>query len=1442
MKHTSKRLSSIVLAGALTFSQFIPSFGGGSAQAVNFTDTNGHWAQSSINRFSYLGIIKGDENGKFNPNNNLTRAEFATIFANLLGLTQKSTNIYSDLKGNEWYADAILKCTKAGIMQGDDRNNCNAKAYITRQEAITVFARVLNAEQSGFNSLSKYSDANEIASWAKSAMASLVDLDIISGVDNNKLAPTQNINRASAIKMLDNAIAAYIQNGTSFVGNDTRKFIIVNALSSAQVDISGYAQGLIITQNTNADIKVNSGKIDYIYANSDVDLDINDCQVKDVQLNDFVNLDVSKNTTLKRLDVNYKSNIKNNGVIEYAAINANDVIIDGTAPKQIHVANGIEKPKNSKGQNVVSSGGSSSGSGGSSGGSSSSGSGGSSGGSSSSGSGGSSSIKNVYNATDFKNILSSNVDKLSINLVDGDYSDLTSKNVLNFYGSKLTIDFNSLKESYAHININAPNATEIVLNDNALGSQGAVFDAITINAPNADVVSNIKFNVANIIAVKDGTFVSNDNISKINLRQGAVDVKSSAGNVDVNIPSDATGKTAVKGTVNNLTINSLANYVDVSADANNIKVNPRQNDNSYLILSGNAKSLDILEDAKIEINERITIDNITISPDAINSSISGNGELITIDLGDIEIDINITILELKNIEVQGLNKKAKVGERVNFDNAKIIAHYNNVITNESKTKEFMVNDLLNNDNFYAEITSVPAGKTNNNNLVYDEGEGTYQLTFTYKSKTAIADVEVTSDEQPAEVTEISVKDFNTTAKVNESVNVDNAKLVVKHSNGKSDELVIKDNSDIDVKITSVPAGKTNNNNLVYDEGEGIYQLTFTYKSKTAIADVEVTSDEQPAEVTEISVKDFNTTAKVNESVNVDNAKLVVKHSNGKSDELVIKDNSNIGVKITSVPAGKTNNNNLVYDEGEGTYQLTFTYKSKTAIVDVEVTSDEQPALSVTGIKPTALIDDRLDLSNAKLIVNNNGEPKELTVKNNPDIEVKFKTVANPDQPESDYNEGNLGKVLRFGWGSGHYEVSFTYQGQEVIVPVEVFEVTSIEVIDYTDPVLVDSDFRYDNAKFVVTYFDYTTQSHKTEKRYLRDLQYHDFSVNIGYVPNLANNWDIVFNEGAGTYELGFEYKGCQDSISVNAIGQPFTSSITGIKVEGLPLKVQVNDNVNFDDVKLIISYNDGKTNELMVNNLWGDYNFSVEMTSVPQATQEPEILKFDNGVGNYQLTFTYQGFSDIVDVVAEDKVQPPILTRISVRNFPIQVNQGYEADFTDTKLIVHYTNDSYDVHDISTLLGDDNFNVEMTSVPDGQPNNGNLIFDEGAGRYQLTFTYNEDKTVISVFADGESQPEPPEDKIDHIEVEGLPLNVNTGDNVNFDDAKIIVYYTDGHNEQFMVNDIWGEAFSVKMTSTPDGIVTSDEMLIYDNGAGVYELTFTYNGHSKTVNVTANDIF
>lgn len=49
----------------------------------------------------------------------ITRAELAQIFVNMFGLTEKAPNTYADLRGDEWYADAILKCTAAGIMQGD---------------------------------------------------------------------------------------------------------------------------------------------------------------------------------------------------------------------------------------------------------------------------------------------------------------------------------------------------------------------------------------------------------------------------------------------------------------------------------------------------------------------------------------------------------------------------------------------------------------------------------------------------------------------------------------------------------------------------------------------------------------------------------------------------------------------------------------------------------------------------------------------------------------------------------------------------------------------------------------------------------------------------------------------------------------------------------------------------------------------------------------------------------------------------------------------------------------------------------------------------------------------------------------------------------------------------------------------------------------------------
>lgn len=54
--------------------------------ASGYDDTAGHWAESSIERWSGYKIVEGDD-GHFHPNRSLTRGEMAKILANTLGLT-----------------------------------------------------------------------------------------------------------------------------------------------------------------------------------------------------------------------------------------------------------------------------------------------------------------------------------------------------------------------------------------------------------------------------------------------------------------------------------------------------------------------------------------------------------------------------------------------------------------------------------------------------------------------------------------------------------------------------------------------------------------------------------------------------------------------------------------------------------------------------------------------------------------------------------------------------------------------------------------------------------------------------------------------------------------------------------------------------------------------------------------------------------------------------------------------------------------------------------------------------------------------------------------------------------------------------------------------------------------------------------------------------------
>ncbi|MDD7761182.1 MAG: S8 family serine peptidase [Firmicutes bacterium] len=80
-------------------------------------------------------VLKGDEKGNFNPQNNLTRAEFAVVMARLNNIS---------LEGTTWYEAAMKFVFERGYMKGNETGDMMPNKVITIAEVVTIFNRYKN--------------------------------------------------------------------------------------------------------------------------------------------------------------------------------------------------------------------------------------------------------------------------------------------------------------------------------------------------------------------------------------------------------------------------------------------------------------------------------------------------------------------------------------------------------------------------------------------------------------------------------------------------------------------------------------------------------------------------------------------------------------------------------------------------------------------------------------------------------------------------------------------------------------------------------------------------------------------------------------------------------------------------------------------------------------------------------------------------------------------------------------------------------------------------------------------------------------------------------------------------------------------------------------------------------------------------------------------------
>ena len=112
-------------------------------QECDFSDVNvGSWYNNNVATVAAAGIINGYEDGTFRPDKKITRAEFAAIAARFTSLTYEGEPLFGDTAGH-WAEQAINNAAITGWVDGYEDGTFEPDSEITRAEAITLINRVL---------------------------------------------------------------------------------------------------------------------------------------------------------------------------------------------------------------------------------------------------------------------------------------------------------------------------------------------------------------------------------------------------------------------------------------------------------------------------------------------------------------------------------------------------------------------------------------------------------------------------------------------------------------------------------------------------------------------------------------------------------------------------------------------------------------------------------------------------------------------------------------------------------------------------------------------------------------------------------------------------------------------------------------------------------------------------------------------------------------------------------------------------------------------------------------------------------------------------------------------------------------------------------------------------------------------------------------------------
>lgn len=175
---------------------------------VIFYDIQNHWARIAIEYGFSKGYFEGVGNNTFAPNRGMTRGEFVTVLGRMQHIdTSKYQNSkFSDVNSKAFYATYVNWATEKGIVNGIGNGKFSPNDIITREQMAVMMSKYLKITGKTLQGTGNviFKDSSKISNWAKDSVMELARANVINGMEDGTFSPKTALTRAQVAQIIYN--------------------------------------------------------------------------------------------------------------------------------------------------------------------------------------------------------------------------------------------------------------------------------------------------------------------------------------------------------------------------------------------------------------------------------------------------------------------------------------------------------------------------------------------------------------------------------------------------------------------------------------------------------------------------------------------------------------------------------------------------------------------------------------------------------------------------------------------------------------------------------------------------------------------------------------------------------------------------------------------------------------------------------------------------------------------------------------------------------------------------------------------------------------------------------------------------------------------------------------------------------------------------------------